>query len=67
MTTRSIHSILASLKKAHTQAQTDVNDLAAKFKGKSRDTIRQAILPELPKSSMMKILRRELRESALIK
>ena len=56
MTTRSIHSILASLKKAHTQAQTDVNDLAAKFKGKSRDTIRQAILPELPKLYKVRII-----------
>ena len=56
MTTRSIHSILASLKKASTQAQTDVNDLAAKFKGKSRDTIRQAILPELPKLYKVRIV-----------
>ena len=56
MTTRSIHTILASLKKANAQAQTDVNDLAVKFKGKSRDTIRQAILPELPKLYKVRIV-----------
>ena len=45
MTTRSIKSIVLSLKAATTQAQADVNDLATKFKGKSRDAIRTALLP----------------------
>ena len=45
MTTRSIKSIVLSLKGATTQAQTDVNDLATKFAGKSRDDIRTTLLP----------------------
>ena len=45
MTTRSIKSIVLSLKGATTQAQTDVDDLATKFAGKSREHIRTALLP----------------------
>jgi hypothetical protein len=56
MTTRSIASILASLKKADTQAQTDINDLAAKFKGKARDTIRTALLPDVAKLYKVKLI-----------
>ena len=56
MTTRSTASILASLKKADTQAQTDINDLAAKFKGKAREAIRVALLPDVAKLYKVKLI-----------
>lgn len=45
--TRSTYTILASLKAADTQAQTDINELAGKFAGKTREAIRTALLPDI--------------------
>ena len=53
---RSIKSIVLSLKGSTAQAQTDINDLAKAFNGKTRDDIRTALLPVIAEAYKVRLI-----------